>query len=30
MLIQQAAASYIQWTGRAMPVDLVRTALQQR
>lgn len=27
MLIQQAAAAYIQWTGRAMPLKAVRAAL---
>ncbi|MDX1546425.1 MAG: shikimate dehydrogenase [Rhodothermales bacterium] len=27
MLIQQAAAAYVQWTGRAMPLEAVRTAL---
>ncbi len=28
MLIRQAAASYAEWTGRAMPVDRVRQALR--
>jgi shikimate dehydrogenase len=30
MLIGQAAAAYVQWTGREMPVDAVRTALNER
>ena len=29
MLIRQAAASYVQWTGRAMPVDRVWEALRE-
>ncbi|MGI9173896.1 MAG: shikimate dehydrogenase family protein, partial [Rhodothermales bacterium] len=29
MLIGQAAASYVQWTGREMPVEAVRAALQR-
>lgn len=29
MLIAQAAAAYEQWTGRAMPVDVVREALRE-
>ena len=29
MLIRQAAASYAEWTGRAMPVDRVREALRE-
>lgn len=28
MLIEQAAAAYVQWTGRAMPTDAVREALR--
>ena len=28
MLIRQAAASYAEWTGRAMPVERVREALR--
>lgn len=30
MLIQQAAASYSQWTGRSMPTEVVRRALAQK
>lgn len=30
MLIGQAAASYVQWTGQKMPVEAVREALQRR
>ena len=29
MLIRQAAASYVQWTGQEMPLDMMRTVVQQ-
>ena len=30
MLVQQAAAAYVQWTGRDMPVEAVKDALRKR
>ena len=30
MLVEQAAAAYVQWTGRTMPVEAVKDALRKR
>ena len=30
MLLEQAAAAYVQWTGHKMPVDVVKNALRRR
>lgn len=30
MLVEQAAAAYVQWTGHEMPVDVVKEALRRR